>query len=292
MQPNNSKMSPLVREREFADNAKITIKNVRVIPNDEYRTLDGYNQSLIKKILEHGFEAGQRIYSAQELTDDMILGRYYHAVCAGEELSDNYQIIPKLDRRTTEGKNLFKAFQLEAELKNKTLVPEDIAFKASALAERGFSLMRALNPASGAKPIFELSLAADLDLQDEHQTLNDITIKGQLDYVEVLNTGTVFVGDYKTAPQCTLEAVKRKCRDSNWGLQAYVYSLLASAHFKLPVECSYVVSAKETMCTRAFDISQQTLDNGKRDLIAGLYRIRTQGVCGLTDEKYLWRSSL
>jgi len=292
MDPNNTNISPLIREREFADNAKITIREVNVIPTADYRIHDGINQSLIKKILEHGCNAGHKIYSEQDMTDDIILGRYYHSVCAGEELSDIYQLMPKLDRRTTEGKNLYKMFTLEAEAKGKLLIAEDIAAKANALAIDGFRLMRALNPAGGSKPIFELSLVATIDLEHGDTHIPNISIKGQLDYVEVLNSGKVFVGDYKTAPQCTFEAVKRKCRDSNWGLQAYVYSLLASAHFKMPVECSYVVSAKDTMNTRAFDISQQTLDYGKRDLIAGLYRIHTQRDLGLSDEKYLWRSSL
>lgn len=285
----NTKPATLKDELAFINKATIKVDNIVRIERDKYRDFEAVNQSLIKKVLEHGLQAGRRIYAETDLTDDILLGRYYHSVCAGDDIAKTYMIVPKLDRRTKEGKATWA--QYEEICSSKGLVPigEAVAQKAMTLAMDAYKLMRALNPAGGAKPEYELSLVADVTVSDGDTTIKGFRIKGQLDYVEVLNAGRVFVGDYKTAPQATEVAVRRKSRDSNWPLQAYTYTLLASAHYNMPAECTYVVSSKDHMTHRAYDISQPTLDEGKRALIQGIYRMHFQTS---NDEAYLWRTAL
>lgn len=285
----NTKPATLKDELAFTNNATIKVDYVTRIERDEYRAFDAVNQSLIKKVLEHGKHAGRRIYDECELTDDILLGRYYHSVCAGDDISKTYMIVPKLDRRTKDGKAEWARIEEISKAQGLTPIPEPLAQKGLALAMDAFKLMRALNPAGGAKPEYELSLVADLTLTDGDKIIQRFPIKGQLDYVEVLNSGRVFVGDYKTAPQSTEIAVRRKSRDSNWPLQAYTYTLLASAYYNMPAECTYVVSSKDHMTHRAYDISQPTLDEGKRALIQGIYRMHFQSG---PDESYLWRTAL
>lgn len=285
----NTKPATLKTELAFTNNATIKVDHVELIEREKYREHEAINQSLIKKVLEHGMHAGCRIYAENELTDDILLGRYYHSVCAGDDIYKTYMIVPKIDRRTKDGKAEWARVEELSRTQNLTPVPEPIAQKAHALALDAFKLMRALNPAGGAKPTHELSLAAHVTVSDGETTIKNFQIKGQLDYVEVLNSGRVFVGDYKTAPQCTEVAVRRKSRDSNWPLQAYTYTLLASAYYNMPAECTYVVSSKDHMTHRAYDISQPTLDEGKRALIQGIYRMHFQTGA---DESYLWRTAL
>lgn len=285
----NTKQATLKSELAFTNNATIKVDHVELIEREKYREHEAINQSLIKKVLEHGMHAGCRIYAENELTDDILLGRYYHSVCAGDDIYKTYMIVPKIDRRTKDGKAEWARIEELSRTQNLTPVPEPIAHKAHALALDAFKLMRALNPAGGAKPTYELSLAAHVTVSDGETTIKNFQIKGQLDYVEVLNSGRVFVGDYKTAPQCTEVAVRRKSRDSNWPLQAYTYTLLASAYYNMPAECTYVVSSKDHMTHRAYDISQPTLDDGKRALIQGIYRMHFQTGA---DESYLWRTAL
>ncbi len=276
-------------ELEFINNATLKVDNVIQIDRDEYREYGAVNQSLIKKVLEHGLNAGKRIYDEQDTTDDILLGRYYHSVCAGDDISKIYMVVPKLDRRTKEGKALWLQYSTAAESSGLTPISEEVANKASTLAIDAFKLMRALNPAGGAKPDYELSLVASVSVTSPKHTISNFRIKGQLDYVEVLNCGKVFVGDYKTAPSSTEVAVRRKSRDSNWPLQAYTYTLLASAFYNKPAECSYVVSSKDHMTHRAYDISQHTLEEGKKSLIQGIFRMYFQST---NDETYLRRATL
>jgi hypothetical protein len=285
----NTKPATLKTELAFTNNATIKVDHVELIEREKYREHEAINQSLIKKVLEHGMHAGCRIYAENELTDDILLGRYYHSVCAGDDIYKTYMIVPKIDKRTKEGKAEWARIEELSRTQGLTPVPEPIAQKAHALALDAFKLMRALNPAGGAKPTYELSLAAHVTVSDGETTIKNFQIKGQLDYVEVLNSGRVFVGDYKTAPQCTEVAVRRKSRDSNWPLQAYTYTLLASAYYNMPAECTYVVSSKDHMTHRAYDISQPSLDEGERALIQGIYRMHFQTGA---DESYLWRTAL
>lgn len=285
----NTKPATLKTELAFTNNATIKVDHVELIEREKYREHEAINQSLIKKVLEHGMHAGCRIYAENELTDDILLGRYYHSVCAGDDIYKTYMIVPKIDKRTKEGKAEWARIEELSRTQGLMPIPEPIAQKAHALAIDAFKLMRALNPAGGAKPTYELSLTAHVTVSDGDTTIKNFQIKGQLDYVEVLNSGRVFVGDYKTAPQCTEVAVRRKSRDSNWPLQAYTYTLLASAYYNMPAECTYVVSSKDHMTHRAYDISQPTLDEGKRALIQGIYRMHFQTGA---DESYLWRTAL
>lgn len=276
-------------ELDFINKATIKVESIQRLEREEYRADPAVNQSLMKKVLEHGLIAGQRIYKEQDSTDDILLGRYYHSVCAGDDVTKTYMVVPKVDRRTKDGKATWMALTAEAELKNLTLINEEIAVKAHGMAIDAFKLMRDLNPAGGAKPEYELSLRAQVTIATPDIKIQLFNIKGQLDYVEVLNTGKVFVGDYKTAPQATEVAVRRKSRDSNWPLQAYVYTLLASAYYRIPAECTYVVSSKDHLTHRAYDISQPTLDDGKRSFIQGAFRMHFQST---NDETYLRRASL
>jgi len=289
MDNNTNKTLTLKDELEFINKATIKVDNVIKIGREEYRDYDATNQSLIKKVLEHGLHAGRRIYAECELTDDILLGRYYHSVCSGDDLSKTYMCTPKVDKRTKEGKAMWQSLMAESSARGLTLINEELAEKASLMAIDAYKLMRALNPAGGAKPEYELSLVADVTVSDGERTIKSFRIKGQLDYVEVLNSGRVFVGDYKTAPQSTEVAVRRKSRDSNWPLQAYTYTLLASAYYNMPAECTYVVSSKEHMTHRAYDISQPTLDDGRRALVQGIARMCFQTT---NDEAYLWRTAL
>lgn len=289
MSNNTNKPLTLRDELEFINKATIKVVDVERIEREDYRDFDAVNQSLIKKVLEHGLIAGRRIYDEQELTDDILLGRYYHSVCAGDDLASTYMIVPKLDRRTKEGKAEWARLEQACQSSGLTPIPEQLAHKANELATEAYKLMRSLNPANAGKPEYELSLVARVMLTDGERTIESFRLKGQLDYAEVIGSGRVFVGDYKTAPQSTEVAVKRKARESNWALQAYTYTMLASAYYKLPAECSYVVSSKDHMTHRAYDISQPTLDDGKRALIQGIYRMHFQNT---TDEAYLWRTAL
>lgn len=305
---NNQQRRALIGESENYVDAKVTLSDAAPIGPNLYRGYDALNQSFIKKVLEHGLNTATRMVEEQEEpSDDMLIGSAFHAIMSGKpEIIDSFIKVPKVDRRTKEGKAMHASFQsLAAE--GKTIVGENLWETAESLTAGAKRVLESSLDLSSGKLITEVPLLAAAKVEFTMPADYDgywapesregwdgkvsITksVKGQLDALFVpddINSPIVVI-DYKTAPSSVLHKVVKKCRDDNWRLQAGLYGDLASAYYKRPALVMYVVCGKDTGAPRAFLMSQKSLDEGRRSLATGIMRVASQSAHkDMTDDEY------
>ena len=244
------------------------------IPNGVYRDHPAINQSFIKLVNEHGYNMAVKLAAEQDdPSDDMLIGSVFHAIMA-DDIS-KYMRVPKMDRRTKEGKAQYESMLSLAHDSGKTMVQEHLWDKAESLTIGAKAAEFTFVPSHGDERR-ELSIIADAEVYRDDKLLFTIPIKGQIDMLNIAEGGSVLV-DYKTAPTSSFEAVRRKARDSEWPLQAFTYTMLAEGMTRDKVAgVLYLVSGKDTGATRAYTFNQDSLQFGRTSLIRGLIRIHNQ----------------
>ena len=265
-------MSEYISEK-VTPTTDVRIIQVKPIERSLYRSYDAYNQSFIKLVNEHGLNmANKLVAEREEPTDDMIIGSVFHAILSGDESA--YMRVPKLDRRTKDGKAAYESMMSLAHENGKTMVQEHLWDKAASLVDGAKSVVDQAVEMYNMMEVREHSLIGLAEVIRDDQILFSLPIKGQLDHI-MKNDERALLIDYKTAPSSTYEAVRRKARDSHWPLQAFVYSQLMRAKMGMP-EIMYVVSGKDTGASRAYTFSTESLDVGRAEFIKGLIRIHNQ----------------
>jgi hypothetical protein len=261
------------------------------ISNEIYRDYPAINQSFIKLVNEHGYNAASMLATKHDdPSDDMLIGSVFHAIMAGD--TSKYMRVPKMDRRTKEGKAQFESMLSLAHDSGKTMVQEHLWDKAESLTVAAKASESTFVEGVGDQRR-EISIIADAEVYRDNKLLFTIPIKGQIDLLHVIEANSVLV-DYKTAPTSSFEAVRRKARDSEWPLQAFTYTMLAESMLRdKVVGILYLVSGKDTGATRAYTFSQDSLQFGRTSLIRGLIRIHNQRNNPTTrDDVYFGVSSL
>jgi ATP-dependent exoDNAse (exonuclease V) beta subunit len=182
--------------------------------------------------------------------------------------------VPKLDRRTKDGKAAYESMMSLAHENGKTMVQEHLWDNAASLVDGAKSVVDQAVEMRNFVEAREVSMVGIAEVFRDDQLLFSLPIKGQIDHY-MKNEDRALLIDYKTAPSSTYEAVRRKARDSHWPLQAFVYSHLLRATMGMP-EIMYVVSGKDTGASRAYTFSPESLDAGRAEFIKGLIRIHNQ----------------
>ena len=264
----------------------VRIIKARTIDNSIYRAHEGINQSFIKLVNEHGYNMAAKLVSEPEdPTDDMIIGSVFHALLSNQQ--DNFLRVPKMDRRTKDGKAQYESFMSLAAESGKTMVQDHLWEKAESLVSGAKDVVNNAIDLTGLVDHREVSIIGVAEVIRDDKLLFSLPVKGQIDHYAAGENKAVLI-DYKTAPSSTYEVVRRKSRDSNWMLQAYLYQelLFASGKARSP-EIMYVVSGKDTGASRAYTFSHDTIEIGRASLIRGLIRIHNQRTfTDLTDDEY------
>jgi hypothetical protein len=224
-------------------------------------------------------------------TDDMLIGSVYHAILSGEE--DTFLRVPKSDRRTKDGKAQYESFMSLAAESGKTMVQEHLWEKAESLVPGARRIVETAIEIDATRTAREASIIGMAEVFRDNELLFSIPVKGQIDHLIMDETRAVLI-DYKTAPSSSYDAVRRKARDSEWGLQAFLYSNLVPGAFATgSPEIMYVVSGKDTGASRAYTFSPEMIAAGRASLIKGLIRIHNQRANpNLPDDAYFGVSIL
>ena len=84
------------------------------IPNSEYRARDGISSTDLKHIAKSPAHFRYWKDHPQEDTPALLFGRAAHKyVLEIEEFFSEFAVVPKVDRRTKEGKEIYEAFETE-----------------------------------------------------------------------------------------------------------------------------------------------------------------------------------
>jgi len=238
----------------------------------------------------------------------MLIGSAFHAIMSGKpEIIDAFIKVPKVDRRTKEGKAMFASFaSLAAE--GKTIIGENLWEQAESLTTGARRVVESSLELGSGKLITEVPLKGMAEAKFQMPSSYDgyyapsegregwdnvvsisKAVKGQLDALFVPDdvNAPIVVIDYKTAPSSTLSKVLKKTRDDNWRLQAALYGDLASNYYKRQAMVMYVVVGKDTGAPRAYLMSQKSLSEGRELLANGIIRIASQSLHkDMTDDEY------
>jgi hypothetical protein len=297
-----------INDAENYHDADVVITNPQAIVPMFYRSDEGLNQSYIKKVLDHGMHTARKIVDEQdEPTDDMLIGSAFHAIMSGkQDIIDSFIKVPKVDRRTKEGKALHASFQSLA-ADGKTIIGENLWEQAEALTGGAKRVLESAVDLKSGKLITEVPLkgmakatyrmrddyagywSKDMKDDDSHQLVIERVVKGQLDAIFVPDSDKepIVVIDYKTAPSSTMGKVIKKARDDMWKLQASLYAGLASAYYNRPALVMYIVAGKDTGAPRAYLFGQKSIIEGRQMLANGIMRIATQSLDqSMTDDEY------
>lgn len=277
----------------------VRIRSVNAIDRLVYRAHEGINQSFIKLVLEHGHNMATKLVADREdPTDDMIVGSVFHAILSGDEGS--FLRVPKMDRRTKDGKAQYESFMSLAAESGKTTVQDHLWDKAEALVPAARKVVESAIDIGTLSALAdqpnqdrELSLVGIADVFRDDKLLFSLPVKGQIDHLIGTDERYVLI-DYKTAPSSAYEPVRRKARESNWPLQAYLYERLVKGQLgDMTGGLMYVVSGKDTGASRAYTFSEDSMQAGRASLIKGLIRIHNQrSNPNLPDDEYFGVSVL
>jgi hypothetical protein len=298
-----------ISDAEKYHGADVVIKDAVAIEPGLYRADEGLNQSFIKKALDHGMHTARKMVDEQdEPTDDMLIGSVFHAIMSDkQELVDSFIRIPKLDRRTKDGKAAYESMTALARENGKTLVQENLWETAEGLTAGAKRVVGASIELNSGKMLTEVPLKgmaeAKFRMPDEysgywapddrqgwnHEVSIKKIVKGQLDAIFVPDDQKlpIIVIDYKTAPSSTTGKVIKKSRDDMWRLQGALYAGLASSYYNRPAMVMYVVVGKDTGSPRAYLFGEKSLLDGRAMLANGIIRIASQSVHrDMTDDEY------
>lgn len=267
----------------------------------------------LMNVLDYGLLIGKDLSNeAKHLaetcpSEDELVRGYFRAVCVGEDVRRTFRLPGDDSQEDT-------SFPYDSgwdwlygnKRKERINVTEEVATKASSMAQDAFKLMSKLSPSADAESGYVLTLVARLAIRTPEGALmpTNIYVKATYDYVAQGPGGGVFVGAYEVAPCFSVAEVRRHAGVNHWGARAYLGKLLASAYFGSPIEWRYVVaSAKPYSFTyvnaaadsvddlrhhfdfgsqegpypcRAYDVGGPSLDEGRFALHRALYRLSHQ----------------
>jgi hypothetical protein len=319
---NPKKTATLLDELAFARGGSFEIVGSVMRAEECYcrREDRGLDIGRLMSILEHGLMIGSDLYNeAEHLAEtspsaEELVRCFFHAVCAGEDVRQIFRYPGDNSENDVFPYDSGWDWLYGNQRKEKILVTQEIAMKATSMALDASRLMSKLSPAAEANREYDLTLVARLAMRTPTGTLvpGHIEVEASYDYVKLNPGRDVFVGAYEVAPFFSVSEVRRHAGLNHWGARAYLGKLLASAYFGLPIEWRYVVAsskpcyfnyvnAKATStdhltCSfsqgcqegpypcRAYDIGSASLDEGRIALHRALYRLCYQNA---SDAVYL-----
>lgn len=183
-----------------------------IMSNKEYREHEGISKSMLSKIAKSPMHFKYALDNPQEDTPALLFGRALHKyILEKDYFYKEYAVAPICDRRTKEGKEIYKAFEIESN--GKDVISADDFQTIKDMAETALK-----NP-------YVVKL---LDGIHEHSFfwIDDATgepCKCRPDCISEIGGQHILV-DYKTTEDAETEAFKKSAIKYSYDLQAGMYA--------------------------------------------------------------------
>lgn len=222
----------------------------------EYNAMPGIRRSDLWKMYQTPMHFRYAVdHPDQEDTPALIFGRAAHKyILEPETFFEEFEVIPKVDRRTKAGKQVMEAFE---QLHNtKTLITDADMQTIMAMRE-------ALMQNRDAKDIYEAAT-------DKERAFNwtdpetGTVCKVKVDMLADLN-GQLIIADYKTTGSCEYRAFERSCRKYGYDFQAGMYTIGVETEMMMKHEFVFIAQEKDPpYASRVYYCDPGFVDRGRR----------------------------
>lgn len=188
---------------------------------ETYRNTSGLNYSLAKELTRSPAHYLAALNAPEEEeTPALRLGRLVHlAALQPKEYDRTIRVAPKVDRRTSQGKETWAAFQ-------SSLQPGEEAITQQ---EGEHVLSISARAADALQDLFSINRGSVAFEQPLFATVNDVRIKGRPDIVITREDGTKVVADLKTTNDASVKSFTKDIANYKYYLQAAWYTRLVGA---------------------------------------------------------------
>lgn len=223
--------------------------------DNEYHELPGIRRSDLWKMSITPMHFRYAVDHPEEPTPSLIFGQAAHKyILEPESFFDEFEVIPKVDRRTKAGKQVMEAFE---QLHNtKTLI-------TAADMQTILAMREALMQNRDAKDIYEAAT-------DKERAFNwtdpetGTVCKVKVDMLADLNGQPVIV-DYKTTTSCADFAFERSCRKYGYDFQAGMYTIGVETEMMDRYEFIFIAQEKDPpYASRVYYCDPGFVDRGRR----------------------------
>ena len=259
-------------------NPSITFLRAEFVENMadvDYRNNDGLNQSYLKRI--HLFGTPKANVKDDEQTKAMIIGSAFHCLTLEHHnYASKFSVCPKVDRRTTIGKETYARH--EAESVGKTVIMQDdhdlavrMALSASAIALAGcYGKDRMLNKHTKT----ELAFTANAKLSytwDGSEQYEPVQLKGRIDILTTDQDGEPVIRDLKSIETLGDKEVSFAAKDGCWAIHSAFYSdVVQQITGKKPKFEYYATEKGDPTFTRQFDVAEEMIARGRNQYLNAL----------------------
>lgn len=185
---------------------------MEIISNKEYREREGISKSQLFAITKSPLHFKHQLDNAKEDTKALLFGRAAHKyILEKEDFYDEFAIVPIVDRRTKEGKELYQQFLSDNEGKDVISLEEFEIIKEMDAAIDKVPLARQLLTGEHERSFFW----TDADTGEQCKCRPDCLTEYQ---------GEKYITDYKTTDSCADGHFERACKKYGYKLQAGMYT--------------------------------------------------------------------
>jgi len=220
----------------------------------EYDSLPGIRATDLKTLAKAPAQLHYDRTHERETTPALTFGKLVHA-CFLEPatVSDDYIALPKLDRRTKEGKALYAEFLAAAE--GKEVIAQDVMNEAHELSK---SLMRNATAA-------ELLACSQIETTHVWDDVNDMRCKARIDIM-----GADYCADLKTTADASPKAVSQAIFKFGYHIQAAHY-LAGTGKDRF---IFIFVEKKAPYLSAVYELGAESIETGRaqRQELLGLYK--------------------
>lgn len=257
----------------------LSAKLVEDVNDIDYRNNDGLNQSYLKTVYMRGAPHAYADKSLpREETKALTIGSAFHCITLEpDRFASKFAVCPKVDRRTTAGKEAFANF--EAESAGKTIVMHDDYLLAMRMAKSTIPYsMDGCYDSHGCidentkTEIAFFAQAKVLYFWEGREEYLPVQLKGRLDILTTQD-GNVIIRDLKSLDSLSDYKVNKSARDSLWSMQSAFYSDIVSHAVGKPVSFEYYCTEKdEPLLTRQFNVCDEMIARGRGQYLTALVK--------------------
>lgn len=206
------------------------------IEEKKYRSSTGLSQSSLKEFLRSPAHYLASTEAIQEPTPAMKMGTAFHAkVLLPDSWQDHYMVMPKVDGRTKEGKEMKAKFELMSE--GRVVIDEDTEFKILKMREAIFNH-------SMANSYLQFAEARESALYGTYVAKNGVHVrlKGLVDAMNFLRGAIV---DLKSAEDASPDGFRKAIWNRRYDIQVVHYLWLAKLNGFDISEFVFIASEKD-----------------------------------------------
>ena len=241
-----------------------------VTEDGDYRAMEGINQSYLKKVYTHGvIHAENQRLNPMDKTPALVMGSLFHTLVLEEDqFSARYVVLPDIDRRTKEGKQVYAEF--EAACGGRDLIKEADLNIAMRMRDSAVPLMyHGIRP-DKTNALNEITYAGILELEykwDGEDVRCEFPFKIRCDMVALVDEGNdkvIEIRDIKSMASLSDNDVIGSAKSHQWSIQCAFYRDVVFAHEPKPSKFVYVATEKEAPnMSRRFVCSEEMYQRGR-----------------------------